>query len=114
MLIEPFLYMAVAAAFITGLPLFFFPRVVTVAAAQLGVATGVMLLAGAFAGAFPDPYQTLFRALLGIVACVLLMPFSGWLLYAARRRSWSDLVASGATLFAFAYLAVFCILHPLR
>ena len=114
MLIEPFLYMAVAAAFVTGLPLFFFPRVVTVAAAQLGVAIGVMLLACAFAGAFPSDYQTLFRALSAIVACVLLMVFSGGLLYAVGRKSWSDLGAITAMLLAFAYVAVFCILHPLR
>ena len=114
MLNEQFLFMAVATGFITGLPLYFFPRVITLSTAQLGVATSVMLIASSVAPAFPAPYPFFISVLLGVVSCVLLVVFSGGLFYAARQKSGSDFTVSLVLLAAFLFLWVFCIFHPLR
>jgi hypothetical protein len=114
MLDEQFLYMAVATSFVTGLPLAFFPRVISLSAAQLGVATSLMLLACSAAGAFPASYGMFFDVLLVTVSFVLLILFYGGLQYAARRKAWSDLAAGTAMLAPFMFLWVYCITHHSR
>jgi hypothetical protein len=114
MIVEQFTHMAVAIALVAGLPLLFFPRVVSIALAQSGVATSIMFLVYSLLGAFPPSYLTFARVLIGIVALVLVILFSSGLAFYYREKSWSDLGVGILLLILFIFLWLYPVTHPLK
>lgn len=114
MIIEQYTHMAVAVAFVVGLPLYFFPRVISVSLAQKGVAASLILLACSLSGAFPASFAQFLRVLLGVVVCVLLVLFSGSIGFFIRQRSWSDVALGIILLLPFVYLWLYPIIHPIQ
>jgi hypothetical protein len=114
MIIEQYTHMAAAAAFVAGLPLYFFPRVISISLAQKGVAASLILLGCSLSGAFPPNFTHYLRVLLGIVVCVLLVLFSESFGFFARQRSKSDVVLGIVLLIPFVYLWLYPIVYQLR
>lgn len=114
MIVEQFTHMAVAVALAVGLVLLFFPRVLTVSLAQLGVATSIMLLVYSVLGAFPSSFLTFVRILIGLIALVMLILFSGGLTFFYRQKAWSDFFLGIVILVPFAFLWIYPMTHPLK
>lgn len=89
---ESFIYMAVAVALITALPLVAFPKVLSISLSQLGIATSLILLACSIAGVFRPNYSLEFTVVVALVGFVFFVLFVSSLLFAIRERSWSDLL----------------------
>jgi hypothetical protein len=98
---EHFIYMALAIAFVTALPLTTFPRVLSVSVAQLGFATSLMYLGYSLLGVFLPDYRLVLNALLILVAFVFIVIFSSGPVYYYKERSWSDLALGVGNLFVF-------------
>lgn len=109
MLQEQFIYMALAIAFITGLPLYAFSRVLCVSLAELGFATSLMYLAYSLLGVFPPNYRLILTIVVIVVACVFLVLFKSGASFFRELQSMSDFWLAVVQLFIF-----FCLwLYPL-
>ncbi len=113
MIVEQYTCMALAVALVAGLPLYFFPRVISVSLAQKGVASSLILLGCSLSGAFPPAFAQFLRVLLGVIACVLLVLFSSSIGFFARQRSCGDVVLGISLLIPFVYLWVYPIIQPI-
>lgn len=103
---EKFVYMSLAIAFVTALPIAAFPRVISIALSQLGIATSLIYLGCSVVGAFrPDHINTLELILL-LLALVFLVLFLSGLLYVIKEKSWSDLALGFLLLGVSVYLWV--------
>jgi hypothetical protein len=89
---EKFVYMSLAIAFVTALPIAAFPRVLSVSLSQLGIATSLIYLGCSVAGAFRPDYVNTLELILLLLALVFGVLFLGGLFYSIEQRSWSDLL----------------------
>jgi len=108
---EQFIAMALIIAFVTGLPLFAFPRVVTVSLAQLGFATGLVYIGYSVLEVFRPQYDVVLIAVVLIVALVLLIVFSSGILYYHREKSRSDECLAVVSLLLFVTLWTYPSFH---
>jgi hypothetical protein len=98
---EQFLYMAVGIAFITGLPLLIFPKVLTLSFAQMGFAASLLYLGYSLLGVFIRGFEIVPRILLVLMALIFAVLFSDGLRFAYRDKSWSDFWKDLAILLLF-------------
>ncbi len=98
---EQFMYMAVAIAFVTGLALLLFRKVICLSFAQMGFASGLQYLGFSLLGVFAHGYQSVLIGLMILLAIMFLVLFSDGLRYYISQRSWSDAILGGVFLLFF-------------
>jgi len=99
---EQFIYMALAIAFVTALPLVMFRKVVCLSLAQMGYASGLQYLGFSLLGVFVHGYGHVLIGLMVLLAILFVILFSDGLKYYLSLRSWSDVALS------IVFLAFFC------
>jgi hypothetical protein len=107
MILANFTYMSLAIGFVTALPLVAFPRVISVACAQLGLATSLVYLGYSATGAFQPDFTFVINSILVILAVVFLIIFSGGSIDLARNRCWSDFIVSIFVMLIFLMIWLF-------
>ncbi|RMH34187.1 MAG: hypothetical protein D6690_11120 [Nitrospirae bacterium] len=101
MLQEQFIYMALAIAFITGLPLYAFSRVLCISLAELGFPTSLMYLAYALLGVFLPNYRPILTIIVIVVACIFLVLFTSGVSFFRTQQSMSDFYLAAVQLCIF-------------
>jgi ABC-type dipeptide/oligopeptide/nickel transport system permease component len=98
---QQFIYLALAIAFVTALPLGFIRKVFCLSFAELGVASSLLYLGCALFGVFANGYEKVLLILLLVMILVLVVTFSSGIMFATHEKQWSDAVLGIGVLIVF-------------
>jgi len=111
---EHFLYVALAIAFISALPLIAFPNILTLTIVQLSFSASIQYFAYSLLGVFVQGTVHLIRILMIIMAVAFFLIFLNGLKIFIEEKSYSDIALGSALLLTFTTIWVIPIINLWR